>query len=66
MGRKLGASRHKNLLSDFLIQSLDEHITSMAGVQAACERIQNTSLPFPIYYWFSAQRISTALFYLLA
>lgn len=46
MGRKLGACRHKKLLSDFLIQSLDEHITSMAGVQAACERIQNTPLPF--------------------
>lgn len=46
MGQKLGACRHKNLLSDFLIQSLDEHITSMAGVQAACERIQNTPLPF--------------------
>lgn len=46
MGRKLGSCRHKNLLSDFLIQSLDEHITSMAGVQAACERIQNTPVPF--------------------
>lgn len=45
-GRKLGSCRHKNLLSDFLIQSLDEHITSMAGVQAACERIQNTPVPF--------------------
>lgn len=46
MGRKLGTCRHKKLLSDFLIQTLDEHITSMAGVQAACERIQNTPLPF--------------------
>ena len=46
MGRKLGTCRHKNLLSDFLMQSLDDHITSMAGVQAACERIQGTPLPF--------------------
>ena len=46
MGKKLGTCRHKNLLSDFLIQSLDDHITSMAAVQAACERIQNTPLPF--------------------
>jgi len=46
MGLKLGTCRHKDLLSDFLIQSLDDHITSMAGVQAACERIQNTPLPF--------------------
>lgn len=46
MGLKLGTCRHKNLLSDFLIQSLDEHITSMTSVQAACERILNTPLPF--------------------
>lgn len=46
MGGKLGSCRHKKLLSDFLIQTLDDHITSMASVQAACERIQNTPLPF--------------------
>ncbi|KGJ90535.1 bestrophin family protein [Thalassotalea sp. ND16A] len=46
MGRKLGTCRHKKLLSDFLLQSLDDHITSMGSVQAACERIQNTPLPF--------------------
>lgn len=46
MGRELGSCRHKNLLSDFLIQSLDEHINLMVGVQTACERIQNTPLPF--------------------
>lgn len=46
MGQKLGACRDKNLLSDFLIQSLDDHIASMAEVQAACERIHNTPLPF--------------------
>jgi putative membrane protein len=46
MGRKLGSCRHKKLISDFLIQSLDEHITSMAAVQDACERIQNTPVPF--------------------
>lgn len=46
MGKKLGSCRHKKLLSDFLIQTLDDHITSMASVQAACERIQNTPIPF--------------------
>ena len=46
MGRELGRCRHKNLLSDFLIQSLDEHINLMVGVQTACERNQNTPLPF--------------------
>lgn len=46
MGKKLGTCRHKKLLSDFLIQSLDDHISSMSSVQTACERIQNTPLPF--------------------
>lgn len=46
MGAKLGTCRHKKLLSDFLVQSIDEHITSMTSVQAACERIDNTPLPF--------------------
>ncbi|QUM76515.1 hypothetical protein HWV00_09900 [Moritella sp. 24] len=46
MGLKLGTCRNKKLLSDFLVQSIDEHITSMASVQAACERISNTPLPF--------------------
>lgn len=64
--RKLGSCRHKNLLSDFLIQSLDEHITSMAGVKAAGERIQNTLCHLPKRYLFSVPPISTALFYLLA
>ena len=46
MGKNLATCRHKKLLSDFLVVSLDDHITSMASVQAACERIQNTPLPF--------------------
>ena len=46
LGRKLGSCRHKQLLSDYLIQSFDEHLNAMVGVQAACERIQNTPLPF--------------------
>ncbi|OUR75006.1 hypothetical protein A9Q75_18805 [Colwellia psychrerythraea] len=61
MGKKLGTCRHKNLLSDFLIQSLDDHITSMASVQAACERIQSTPLPFA--YMLLVQR--TAYLYCL-
>lgn len=61
MGKKLGSCRHKKLLSDFLIQSLDDHITSMVSVQAACERIQNTPLPFA--YMLLVQR--TAYLYCL-
>ena len=61
MGKKLGTCRHKKLLSDFLIQSLDDRITSMTSVQAACERIQNTPLPFA--YMLLVQR--TAYLYCL-
>ena len=46
MAIKLGTCRHKKLLSDFLWRSLDDHITSMASAQAACEHIKNTPLPF--------------------
>lgn len=62
IGKKLGACRQKLLLSDFLVQSIDEHITSMSGVQAACERIKNTPLPFA--YTLLVQR--TAYIYCLA
>ncbi|GGB51665.1 hypothetical protein GCM10011502_25980 [Oceanisphaera marina] len=46
MGKKVGYSRRQRLLSEFLVQSMDERLTSMTGVLAACERIQNTPLPF--------------------
>ncbi|RDE24850.1 hypothetical protein DV711_04500 [Motiliproteus coralliicola] len=46
LGQELGRCRRQGLLSDILIQNFDERITSMAGVLAACERIQNTPLPF--------------------
>jgi len=46
IGKELGSCHHKNLLSEFLIQNTDDCISSMASVQAACERIQNTPLPF--------------------
>jgi putative membrane protein len=46
MGRELGSCRKKQLLSDILVQSIDQRITSMAGVLAACERIRTTPLPF--------------------
>ncbi|NRA61843.1 MAG: hypothetical protein HRU25_13215 [Psychrobium sp.] len=46
MAINLGTCRHKLLLSDFLMLSLDDQITSMASAQAACERIKNTPLPF--------------------
>lgn len=46
MGKKVGYARQNKLLSGFLVQSVDERITSMTGVLAACERLQNTPLPF--------------------
>lgn len=46
IAKKLGSCRHKDLLSDFLIQSLDDRMSSMAAVQGACERIKKTPLPF--------------------
>ena len=61
MGKKLGTCRHKNLFSDFLIQTIDDNITSMATVQAGCERIQSTPLPFA--YMLLVQR--TAYLYCL-
>jgi putative membrane protein len=62
IGKKLGGCRHKMLLSDWLVQSMDERMTSMAEVQGACERIKNTPLPFA--YMLLVQR--TAYLYCLA
>lgn len=61
MAKKLGRCRNEQVLSDFLLQSLDQHITRMSSVQAACERIQNTPLPFA--YMLLVQR--TAYLYCL-
>ena len=46
LGEKLGDSRRQNLTSDIMIQKMDDRLTSMSLVLAACERIQNTPLPF--------------------
>lgn len=42
----LGDSRTRGGLSDMMLQKLEDRITSMATVQASCERIQTTPLPF--------------------
>ncbi|MBR9870902.1 MAG: hypothetical protein GYB26_07175 [Gammaproteobacteria bacterium] len=46
MGKKVGYARKARLMSEFQVQNVDERITSMTGVLAACERIQNAPLPF--------------------
>ena len=46
LGKKLGDCRRQNLSSDLMIQNMDERLTSMTIVLAACERIYNTPLPF--------------------
>lgn len=61
MADKLGKCKHKGMLSDFLVQNLDDRITSMATAQAGCERIKNTPLPFA--YMLLVQR--TAYLYCL-
>ncbi|CAM3901418.1 bestrophin family protein [Rheinheimera salexigens] len=46
LGKYLAKAQEQGLLSDILSKCLDERITSMAQVQAACERIKHTPLPF--------------------
>lgn len=46
LGKKLGESRRQRLLSEHMVQNIDERLTSMTIVLAACERIHNTPLPF--------------------
>ncbi|MBP2280518.1 putative membrane protein [Psychrobacter sp. PL15] len=46
MGKTLGYSRRQRLFSELMVQNMDERLTSMTVVLAACERIQNTPLPF--------------------
>jgi putative membrane protein len=46
MGKKLGYSRRHQLSSEWMIQNMDERLTSMTVVLAACERINSTPLPF--------------------
>ncbi|WP_265090016.1 bestrophin family protein [Psychrobacter proteolyticus] len=46
MGKQLGYIRRQGLVSEQVIQNMDERLTSMTIVLAACERIHNTPLPF--------------------
>ena len=46
MGRDLAALRARGAISDILFQTLDSSIGRLALVQAACERIHNTPVPF--------------------
>ncbi len=46
LGKKLGYSRRHQLTSDLMIQNMDDRLTSMTVVLAACERIHSTPLPF--------------------
>ena len=46
MGKHLGDIRRQQLMSEQVIQNMDERLTSMTIVLAACERIHNTPLPF--------------------
>lgn len=46
LGETLTECHREKRLSDYLLQSLQSHLTSMSAVQTACERIKNTPLPF--------------------
>lgn len=46
MGKELGYCRKQQLLSEQMVQNMDERLNSMTVVLAACERIYNTPLPF--------------------
>jgi putative membrane protein len=46
MGRELASFLTRGQLPTILVHTLDNRITSMAGILAACERIQSTPLPF--------------------
>ena len=46
MGKHLGDIRRQGLVSEQVIQNMDERLTSMTIVLATCERIHNTPLPF--------------------
>jgi putative membrane protein len=46
MGRELAALRARGAISDIVFQVLDQDAARLALVQAACERIHNTPVPF--------------------
>ena len=46
MGKELGKIRRAQMVSEQIIQNMDERLNSMTIVLAACERILNTPLPF--------------------
>ena len=46
MGKELGYSRRQQLSSDLMIQNMDNTLSSLTIVLAACERIHSTPLPF--------------------
>ena len=45
-GRLIGQLRREGHINDMGLRILDEHLSRLSCVQAACERIANTSLPF--------------------
>ncbi len=46
LGDEIGTALRDNLIGEISARNLEERVTSMAAVLAACERIHNTPLPF--------------------
>ncbi len=46
LGEEIGITLRNNLIGEISARNLEERVTSMSSVLAACERIHNTPLPF--------------------
>ncbi len=63
MHQELALCLKQGLLSDIIVRAIDDRLTSLTNVQAACERIQNTRLPFA--YMLLVQRTAYLYCFLL-
>lgn len=62
-GRVLGRLYRAQKLDSIGMQMLNNHLSSLAGIQASCERLSNTPLPFP--YIVLTHRIAYVYCYIL-
>lgn len=46
IGRTLAEQYRKHEISDILFQTIEQRLLAFSGIQAACERIRNTPVPF--------------------
>lgn len=46
LSTEIAAAQRTGLLSDILVTTFEGRVTALADIQAACERLQNTPIPF--------------------